>query len=97
MTEFVIPSRVNVVQVVAEVSLYCHVLELILPVDESVNTTFSGATPCVGVAEKCALGVWVDGAASTIVTNEITSMKVINRHKILFFIINPQANNIHKK
>ena len=42
------PSRVNVVQVDAEVSLYCHVRVVTLPVDESVNVTFNGAVPVVG-------------------------------------------------
>jgi hypothetical protein len=46
----------NVVHVVAVLSLYCHVLVVMLPVDESVNVTFNGASPVVGLAVNPAIG-----------------------------------------
>ena len=58
------PSGVNVFQVGAEVSLYCHVRVVIEPVDESVKVTFNGAVPLWGVAENDATG----GAAVTVIS-----------------------------
>src|SRR5690606_35153558 len=46
------PASVNVVQVLAELSLYSQARDVILPLEVSVNTTFSGAFPFTGVPLK---------------------------------------------
>jgi hypothetical protein len=76
------PSGVNVVHVVAELSLYCHVLLVIFPVDVSVNVTFNGRAPVVGLPVNAATGGC--GAAETIVTVNPISKIIINIYKIFF-------------
>ena len=50
------PASVNVVQVLAELSLYSQARDVILPLEVSVNTTFSGAFPFTGVPLNAATG-----------------------------------------
>ena len=89
-----VASISNGVQVAEVVSLYSHILPVMLPVDASVKTTVRGAPPEVGLAENCAFNFGFTGAASTTVANDRMNMRIINIYAIFLRIINSSSTTV---